>query len=85
MIALRAMEVRSKFKEVCDMVVGGETVIVSRSRNENVVVLSEHEYNEMLRAAKNAAYVEKLQKSIAEISEGRVVTKTVEELEEMTK
>ena len=49
MIAIASSQVRSHFKEVCDQVVEDvESVIVTRSRGENVVMMSEAEYNNMI-------------------------------------
>ena len=44
-------------------------------------MLSENEYNEMLKAKKNADYLTMLDKSIAEAEAGGFITKTIEELE----
>ncbi len=85
MIAIKAIELRDKFKEICDMVAEGETVIVSRPHRKNVVVLSEKEYNAMVKAKKNAEYLAMLDQSEREIAEGKVIYKTIEELEEMAK
>lgn len=32
-------------------------MIISRPKNEGIVMLSEHEYNDMLKAKKNAEYL----------------------------
>ncbi len=49
MIAISSSQVRSNFKETCDKVVEDvEAIIVTRSRGENVVMISEAEYNNML-------------------------------------
>lgn len=70
MIAVRSMDVRENFKAFCDKVFQGETLIISRPKNENVVMLSETEYNEMLKAKRNAEYLAMLDKSIAEAEAG---------------
>lgn len=57
------MDVRDNFKEWCNQVINGETLIVSRPKNENVVIVSEKKYNEMQRARRNAEYLMKLDKS----------------------
>ena len=44
MLAVKSMDVRDNFKSLCDMVFNGETLIISRPKNENIVMLSEHEY-----------------------------------------
>ena len=47
MLAVKSMDVRENFREWCNKVVSGETLVVSRPKNENVVIISEKEYNEM--------------------------------------
>lgn len=75
------MDVRENFKTLCDKVFNGETLIISRPKNENVVMLSETEYNEIMKAKRNAEYLAMLDKSIAEAERGGFVTKTIAELE----
>lgn len=82
MLAVKSMDVRDNFKSLCDKVFNGETLIISRTQNENIVMLSENEYNEMLKAKKNADYLTMLDKSIAEAEAGGFITKTITELEE---
>jgi antitoxin YefM len=80
MIAIKSIEMRDKFKAYCDKVVSGETVIVTRKDNQNVVVLSEKEYNAMLKAARNADYLAMIDKSLAELENGGFIPKNLEEL-----
>ncbi len=47
MLVVKSMDLRQNFKEWCGRAAGGETIIVSRPKNENVVILSEREYNEL--------------------------------------
>ena len=82
MLAVKSMDVRDNFKSLCDKVFNGETLIISRPKNENVVMLSESEYNEMVRAKRNAEYLAMLDKSMAEAETGGFITKTIAELEE---
>ena len=70
MLAVKSMDVRDNFKSLCDKVFNGETLIISRPKNENIVMLSEAKYNEMM-----------LDKSMAEAEAGGFVTKSIEELE----
>lgn len=85
MIAIKAIEMRDKFKAYCDRVVSGETVIVTRKDNKNVVVLSEKEYNSMLKASKNAEYLNMIDKSMSELKNGGFIQKELEELREYEK
>ena len=82
MIAVKSMSVRVNFKEWCGKVFNGETIIVSRPKNENVVIISEKKYNELLKAKKNAEYLAMLDKSMAEAEAGGFITKKVDELGE---
>ena len=63
MLAVKSMDVRDNFKNLCDKVFNGEILIISRPKNENIVMLSEAEYNDMLKAKKNADYIAMLDKS----------------------
>ena len=81
MLEVKSMDVRDNFKSLCNKVSNGETLIISRPKNENVVMLSEHEYNEMMKAKRNADYLAMLDKSMAEAEAGGFITKTIEELE----
>jgi antitoxin YefM len=85
MIALKTVDVRKEFRRVSDLVNSGEKVLISRPHNENLVILSEREFNELERSRQNIAYLSKLERSMQEAAEGRVVFKTMDELEEMAK
>lgn len=81
MLVVKSMDVRDNFKALCDKVFNGETLIISRPKNENVVMLSENEYNEMMKAKRNVEYLAMLDKSMAEAEVGGFIVKTVAELE----
>jgi antitoxin YefM len=81
MLAVKSMDVRDNFKTLCDRVFCGETLIVSRPKNENIVMLSEKEYNDLQKAKRNAEYLAMIDKSMAEAEAGKFITKTIEELE----
>ena len=83
MLAVKSMDVRENFKEWCNKVISGETLIVSRPKNENVVIVSEKEYNEMVKAKRNAEYLDMLDRGYADIAQGKGITKTMEELRAM--
>lgn len=80
MLAVKSMDLRDNFKALCDKVFKGETLIVSRPKNENIVMMSETEYNNLMRGKRNAEYLAMLDKSIAEAESGGFVTKTIDEL-----
>jgi antitoxin YefM len=85
MIALKTVDIRNNFKRISDLVKIGEKVLISRPHNENIVVLSEKEYNELEKSRRNAEYLEKIDAAIERVSQGRVVRKSMEELEDMAK
>lgn len=82
MLAVKSMDVRENFKSLCDKVFKGETVIISKPKNENIVMMSESEYNEIIKAKRNEEYLAMLDKSMAEAEAGGFITKKVDELRE---
>ena len=87
MIALKTMDLRNDFKRVSDLINSGEKVLIARPRNENLIVLSEREYNELDKARRNAEYLAKIEKSRQELADGKTYTFTMEDLfamEDMT-
>ena len=81
MISVKSMDVRDHFKDFCDKAFNGEVLIVSRPKNENVVIISESKFNEMERFRHNEEYLAMLDKSFADAESGKVISKTIEELE----
>lgn len=80
MLAIKSMDLRDNFKTLCDKVFKGETLIISRPKNENVVMMSEKEYNEIMKAKRNAEYLTMLDKSMSEATSGGFIPKTLDEL-----
>lgn len=85
MIALKTIDIKNDFKRISNLILGGEKVLISRPRNENLIILTEKEYNELEKIRRNNEYLLKIDKSLQQVSEGKIVTKTMEELEAMTK
>lgn len=83
MLAVKSMDVRDNFKKICDKVFNGETLVVSRPKNQNIVMMSEAEYNEIMKIKRNAEYLAMLDKSMAEAKAGGFVVKSMDELENM--
>lgn len=81
MLAVKSMNVRNNFRDWCNRVIHGETIIVSRPKNENIVMISEAEYNDMMKAKRNADYLNMLDGSLAEAEAGGFIAKTIEDLE----
>jgi len=73
MLAVKSMNVRDNFKDWCNQVINGETLIVSRPKNENVVILSEKEYNALQKAKRNEEYLAMIDKSLAEVETGNII------------
>ena len=82
MIALKTVDLRNDFKKVSDLVNSGEKVLISRPRNENLVVISESEYNKMEKLRKTK-YTTIQEDSPLQVAEGLSVSFTIEEIDEM--
>ena len=83
MIATKPVEIRNRQKAYFDQAFLGETIIVSRPKNQNVVIIGEREYNAMLKAIRNAEYLEHLDRSYEQLKRGDVIVKSLDELEAM--
>ena len=86
MQAISVSEARQNFKKYCDDVVeNNDVIIVSRNGNgkENMVWIDLATYNELQKAKDNLEYVMKIEESFEELRAGKIVVKTMEELEEM--
>ena len=86
MIATNYSEVRNNLKAYCDKATKDyETIIITRKNNENVVLMSEEEYNnlmENLYIRSNLKYYQKLVESIKEVEKGNVKEHDLIELDE---
>lgn len=83
MIALRTVDIRNDFKKVSDFVKSGEKVLIARPHNENLVVISEKEYNELEKARRNAEYLMKIEQGFQDIAAGKGKSFSEEELNAM--
>ena len=76
MIATNYSEVRNNLKTYCDKATKDyETIIITRKNNENVVLMSEEEYNnlmENLYIRSNLKYYQRLVESIKEAEKRHV-------------
>ncbi len=80
MLAVNYSTIRSNLKEYCDKATDQyETVIVTRKDEKNVVLLSLEKYNAIMKAARNAEYLDKIDKSMEQVKQGKVVVKTIQE------
>lgn len=75
MIATSYSSVRQNFKEFCDKATNDfETIIITRERGENVVMMSEAEYNNLLEnlyVRSNPQYYNELLESIKQLKMGK--------------
>ena len=75
MIAVNYTAARQNFKDYCDKTVDDfETIIITRERGENVVLMSENEYNNMLEnlyVRNNPDDYNELLKSFDQLKKGR--------------
>ncbi len=84
MLAVNYSTIRNRLKEYCDRATDAyETIIVTRKDEKNVVIMSLEKYNQLERAARNAEYLDKIDRSMEQIAQGRVVVKSMAELEAM--
>lgn len=84
MLAVNYSTIRRSLKAYCDSVSDqNETIIVTRKGEKNVVLISLEEWNALQKAARNAEYLGKIERSVAELKSNVGVTKTIEELEAM--
>lgn len=84
MLAVNYSTIRKNLKNYCDEATdNNEIVIVTRKDEKNVVLMSLEQYNLVMKALRNAEYLRKIDKSIEQIEKGKIITKTIEELEAM--
>ena len=83
MIATKPIALRAKLKDYLDSAFSGEPVIVSRKNNQNVVIVSEREYNELMKAKRNIEYMAKINESVKNHEKGDTISFTMEELRAM--
>ena len=70
MIAVRGRDVKENFKALCDRVYHGERIIISRPKNENIVMISERDYAEFEKAVRNFDYLTKIDRAIEQRNAG---------------
>jgi len=86
MVVVNYSTIRNNLKEYCDKVTDdAETVIVTRKNEKNVVIISLAEYNRMTKIAKNASYLDMIDKSILQREQGIILAKAMKELEPVEK
>ena len=72
MVATNYTNVRNNLKEYCDMAYDdGETIIVTRKENKNIVILSLERFNLMEKAIRNSQYLAKLDRAFDQLYAGK--------------
>jgi antitoxin YefM len=71
MLAVNYSTIRNRLKDYCDRVSDEhETVIVTRKEEKNVVIISLDEYNALTKAARNLAYLNKIDRAFEALKRG---------------
>lgn len=81
MTVAKQIDIRTNIKTFFDMAADGEVVFCPRKENKNVYVISQAEYEELQKAKRNVEYLTMIDNSIEQIKTGKVITKSLEELE----
>lgn len=88
MVAVNYTTVRNNMKDLFDKVSDDyETVIITRKNDKNVVLISLEQYNTLIEndfIYTNKKYYNRLLDSKRQLEQGKSVSKTMEELEELT-
>lgn len=72
MLAVNYSTIRNNLKNYCDKATDSqETVIVTRKNEKNVVILSLERYNQLEKAARNAEYLAMIDRSMAQLEDGK--------------
>lgn len=86
MLAVNYSTVRNNLKTYCDKATNeNETVIVTRKDEKNVVILSLQAWNEIQKQLRNAEYLNKINRSLADVNANHVVIKNLTDLEALEK
>lgn len=84
MLAANYTTLRNNLKEYCDRVYDeNEILIITRKAERNVVMMSMEQYSRIEKYMRNLQYLAMLRESEQQLQEGRVIIKTMDELEAM--
>ncbi len=78
-----ATDLKANLKFYIEKAVNGDSIIITRPKRKNVVLISEEEYNELQRIKQNTDYMYKMNTSIQQAKDGKVISKSMEELEKL--
>lgn len=81
MLVAKQMDIRANIKRFFDMAASGETVFCPRKENKNIYLISQAEYEELQKAKRNAEYLKMIDSSMEQLKEGKVITKSLADLE----
>lgn len=71
MLAVNYSTIRNHLKDYCDKATDeNETVIVTRKNEKNVVMMSLEQYNQIMKAMRNADYLRKIDYAISQVEDG---------------
>lgn len=76
-------DLKTHLKFYIEKALSGDSIIITRPKQKNVVLISEKEYHELQRIKQNADYMYKLNSSIQQAKDGKVVSKSMDELERL--
>lgn len=87
MLAKNYSDARNNFKSLCDTIIQDEeTIIVTRKNEENIVMMSLDEYNnlmENMHIRQSANTYNRILKARVQVQDGSGIERTMEELETM--
>ncbi len=72
MLAVNYSTIRNNLKDYCDKATDeGETVIVTRKNEKNVVLMSLEQYNQMQKDLRNAQYLARIDQGVKQLENGQ--------------
>lgn len=83
MLAVDEKDIIENFADIQDKIFNGETIIAPGKKKENLIIISEKDYNEMMKAKRNAEYLAKIDESMENHEKGDTISFTMEELRAM--
>lgn len=83
MNVIKAVDLHTRFREICFDVEQGEKVLIARPHNKNMVLITEKVFNNLVKELNNYKYIEKLNKSFQEAENGEYTSYDFDELRAM--
>jgi PHD/YefM family antitoxin component YafN of YafNO toxin-antitoxin module len=83
---IKAVDLHTNFRNICEYVLKGERVVVTRPHSQNLVLISEEKYDELRgKNKRNTEYLKKIKKSHKEYKNGEYISYSLEQLKAMEK